>query len=136
MPLEFLNKWYIFQKKDSDEHFHVKIYQQDDGKFFSESKIRYNNKDYSYTSEVFRGKRDFFESIEFKIDEMQQISDDLEVTNPEFKINDREVIAYKIKVKFNKTKLSPISSILVLHKGIKHWITYPFDTIGDLVCNN
>lgn len=51
----------------------------------------------------------------------------------EWKINNRVVEQFKVKCKFKGTKISQVSSILVLHKNMKKWIYYPFSILGNIV---
>tara|TARA_Y100000994_G_C15699913_1_gene444674 strand:- start:3365 stop:3763 length:399 start_codon:yes stop_codon:yes gene_type:complete len=58
------------------------------------------------------------------------------VEDNEWRINSRPVEAIKVKCKFKGKKMSTVSSILVLHDGMKKWVSYPFSMIGQLVTDD
>ena len=71
--------------------------------------------------EVYPTKSNYIESPEISVNEKEN-----------FKIADKIVLGIKLKCKFKGAQLSPVSSILVLHEGFRHWVSYPFSMIGQL----
>tara|TARA_X000000950_G_scaffold287045_1_gene397832 strand:- start:2625 stop:3053 length:429 start_codon:yes stop_codon:yes gene_type:complete len=125
--MDFLDIDYIFKNKDG-QSFRFKIIKKED-KFFSISEIVTKGQEsLTQEMEVFPIKANYIESKEITMDDVIKQGGDAK----KMVIADKPVEAFKLKCKFKGKVLSPVSSILVLHKNFKHWVTYPFDMVGTL----
>ena len=120
--MDFLNVNYKFENKDN-QCFMFKI-TEEDGKYFSKADITdAEGKNTERKMEVFITNGNFVESGEINVEEENQ---------KQMVVVDKEIVCFKLKCKFKGRKLSPVSNMLVLHKGFKHWVTYPFDMVGTM----
>ena len=129
--MEFLNKQYKFKESKTQTCLKLKIKKIEDDTYactidFENSIL---SKKITFLVPVTISSSMYVESVAVNVDVEQK---KMELKH-EWKINNRIVEQFKVKCKFKGTRISPVSSILVLHKNMKKWISYPFSILGELV---
>ena len=129
--MDFLNKTYKFKNDQSESRFRMKTIKRDNSYFtITEFNHPETGERTEFETEVTISSTMYVESQAIDVKEHHQKYG----LNPtDLKINDRPVDKFKVKCKFKGDKLSPVSTILVLHHNMKKWVSYPFSIIGELV---
>ena len=128
--MDFLGKTYKFKNDQSGLGFAMKTIKRDDTYV---TITEFNHPDTGdrtqFETAVTISSTMYVESPAIDVKEHQQ---NYGLDLADLKINDRPVDKFKVKCKFKGKKLSPVSTILVLHHNMKKWVSYPFSIIGEI----
>ena len=118
--MSFIGEKYLF-KNNNDDKCIISINETNNTYTLVLELYKNTNNIYSKQIDVKSIKHNYIETDNIYLDEDEQLN-----------IQNIPVNAFKIKCKFKDKNISKISSVIVLHKNYKHWVTYPIDYCGEI----